>query len=416
MVGAKAFFSGARDLVVLCVILAVVNGLTERGDPGWLKMNPTPWLLPAALIGARYGFVSGLLSGIAVAMLVASANAITGSLQVDDVIRDNAYFFLSIIAVGAAAGETGRIFSLRNAVVQRDNKRLADQNARLHSQLQVVDETRHQLQHQLALYNAPMCAFDEELITLFSHPQEEFGRGLLRTIHRLTGLTSAGIYVVNGSRLDQTAVLHPTPPLVETLRLDETPLAQQALSANALVRVPDATALDTRQPFLAAFPWLDQLGRQSVLLIQDMPLEAFTLQNLARLELILSWASTIAVLRRTFAEAASADHTVPNPDFQVLLGEAIEADRIHSLPSTLLRFDLETDGDSRRVFPHLPKTAVATRIPGRSAVAVLLPFAGETEAAETSRNVNTVLPRARPQHYIVTGDTTPPALWASLQQ
>ena len=64
MVGAKAFFSGARDFVVLCVILAVVNGLTERGDPGWLKMNPTPWLLPAALIGARYGFVSGLLSGM----------------------------------------------------------------------------------------------------------------------------------------------------------------------------------------------------------------------------------------------------------------------------------------------------------------------------------------------------------------
>ncbi|MFZ4763570.1 MAG: hypothetical protein ACOYMN_01350 [Roseimicrobium sp.] len=412
----KHFWNGLRDFIVLGVILAGVNFLIDRADPGWLRMNPTPWLLPAALIGARYGFSGGLFSGLVVAASVALARSYLGNQGLDEVVHATPYFFLAVVVIGAAAGELGRLLRQRSAAVLREGQRLEEENARLRSQLQLVDETRHQLQQQLALFNAPMCVLDEELSSLFSYPTEEFGKQLLRTLHRLTGLTSAGIYVVKHGQLTQTAVLHPTPPLAETLSLEATPLAQQAVSTDALASVPDATQLSTLQPFLAAFPWLDHMGRTSVLLIQDMPLEAYTLQNLARLELILSWASAIAVLRRTFTDVTAAKPTISNEDFHVLLAEALEADRLHSLPSALLRLDLAGGAEVRQALGLLPNTALISQLPGGGSLAVLLPFSGEREALDATRQITAHLPQTRCQRYLITGNVTAQDLWAALQQ
>jgi hypothetical protein len=260
-----------------------------------------------------------------------------------------------------------------------------------------------------------MGALDDELKKLFTYPEAEFAGQLLHLLHRLTNATSMGIYRADGNALVRTAVLHPTPPLVPSLSLPDTPLAERALSSGVLASVPDATELHQAQPFLAALPWLDHLGRRSVLLIQDMPLEAFTLQNLARLELILSWASAIAVLRNTFLDHAQDDHTTTNEDFVVLLSEALEADRVHHLPSVVLRFDFESAATVGAALRHLPSTAVSTRLAGKKSLAVLLPFSGETEAQQTRRAMAAALPDARAQHHLVTGDLMARDLWAALQ-
>ena len=412
----KLFFQTLRDFILLCAILAGVNWLLARTDPGWLALNPTPWLLPAALIGARYGFTAGLLCGLGAAALVAGAHSRLQDVPLQGLLHDHPFFFLSIVVGGAVSGEISRLLTQRNATLVQDNARLADETARLRAQLQVVDETRHQLQQQLALYNAPMCALDEELARLFTHPQEEFGNQLLRTLHRLTGLTSAGIYVVDHGTLRQTSVLHATPPLQAALQLHATPLAEKAIRSGALASVADALELSAAQPFLAAFPWLDHLGRTSVLLIQDMPLESYTLQNLARLELILSWASAMAVLRHTFTAGAGADHTVSNDDFLVLLSEALDAEQVHSLPSAVLRFPLPPGTDLRRVLGVLPDTAVATRLRTEQALAVLLPFSGEPEALQANKGLAAALPGMRPQHYLITGGIPVEELWATLQK
>lgn len=409
------YFNALRDLVVLTAVLAGVNALLGRSDPGWLELNPTPWLLPAALVGARYGFGSGLISGLAIAALIAGVKSRMQDLELEGMLREHAYFFLSVVVTGAAAGEIGRLLSLRGAAVRDTNRRLEEETQRLRAQLHLTDETRHQLQQQLVLFNAPMCALDDELSTIFTYPQEEFADQLLRMLHRLTGLTSAGIYVVQGDKLVQASVLHPTASLTPSLMLRGAPLAERALSTGALASVHDATELTEAQPFLAAFPWLDHLGRTSVLLIQDMPLEAYSLLNLARLELILSWASAIAVLRQTFMHHGGPEHTASNEDFQVLLSEALEAEHVHSLPSTVLRFDFENTSILQGALRQLPNTAVTTLINGKPSVAVLLPFSGETEALQVRRSIAGLVPSARAQHYLISGGITAENLWATVR-
>jgi hypothetical protein len=222
---------------------------------------------------------------------------------------------------------------------------------------------------------------------------------------------------VDGGTLKQIAVLHATPPLTPTtLSLRDTPLAEKALAAGALASVTDATDLTQQQPFLAAFPWLDHHGRKSVILIQDMPFEAFTLQNLARLELIISWASAIAVLRQTFVAAAAERHPTSSDDFAVLLSEAAEAERVHSLPSALLRLDFDSASGLRQSLHLLPGSSVSTRLPGKNSLAVLLPFSGETEAVQANRTIAEALPAASTRHWLVTRETTAVGMWNELQE
>ena len=61
------------DFLALVVVLGVLNALISRGDPGWFTLNPTPWLVVPAVLGVRYGFAAGVLSGLATAGLLLGA-------------------------------------------------------------------------------------------------------------------------------------------------------------------------------------------------------------------------------------------------------------------------------------------------------------------------------------------------------
>jgi GAF domain len=405
------FWNSVRDFILLSLILAGINFLMDKADPGWTKLNPTPWLVPAVLVGARYGFAAGVFSGLATPAIILFWMMAVNHTQANETLHAYSYFFASLAIAGTLAGEIGSLAKKRAAKLYFKTDSLSDENTRLRGELELVLETRHALQRELATFNAPLCALDDELKMLFSYSQEEFADQLLRSLHRLTGITSAGIYVVKKDQLERIAVVHPTPQLAEHLVLSQTPLAEKAASSGELARVPDATRLNTQQPFLAAFPWMDHLGRTAVLLIHDMPLEDYTLNNLARLELILGWASAMAVLRKTFTGGVANDHTVSQEDFMVLIKEALDAEHTHGLPSAVLRFDLPDSAALRKVLKQLPATAVATPLKKENTLVMLLPFSGETEANELSRHLAATVPGLKGHHYLITGPIAPEALW-----
>jgi len=403
-----------RDLLVIGLLLAATNLLLNRSDFGWFLVNPTPWLLPAALIGARYGFVPGLASGVVVSAMIGVANSFISDEPVGEVFRASAYYYLSMVVVGAVAGEIGSVLGQRKANQTSSSHRLEDENLRLRSQLHLVDDARHQLQQQLALYNAPLCALDSELRTLLARPLAEFEDQLLRLLHRNTGITSGGIYSAVGGQLNRTAAIHPTAPLKQSLPQHATPLAAQAISTGAPASVPDVSDLSTRQPFLAALPWSDHDGKTSVLMIQDMPLESFNLQNLARIQIILSWATAMNVLKQSFRRHGPARRVVSTEDFKIFLNEAHRAERAHALPSTMIRLDLKARDDLASVLEKLPATAIATRLNEGSSLAVLLPFSGEQEVDIYLGEVRTAHPSVSARHTLVAGTSTPEHLWQQL--
>ncbi|MCB1088648.1 MAG: hypothetical protein KDM63_16540, partial [Verrucomicrobiae bacterium] len=52
------------DAIVLALLLAGTNWLIDKADPGWQRLNPTPWLLLPLFLGGRYGIGGGLTGAL----------------------------------------------------------------------------------------------------------------------------------------------------------------------------------------------------------------------------------------------------------------------------------------------------------------------------------------------------------------
>ncbi len=156
-----------------------------------------------------------------------------------------------------------------------------------------------------------------------------------------------------------------------------------------------------------------------MLLIQDMPLERFTLQNLARLELVISWASALAALRHDFARHAEKEAHVSHRDFITPCSQKPSTDQAHGIPSVMLRMrdrrrPQVRSLDANRCRCHPPRSP--PRSPGECD-GNLLPFSGEAEAAGSARAVEQSIPGARTRHHIVSGGwIILKTFWQLLQQ
>ena len=414
MANEKAWWSKIRDYAVLTGLVVAANYFLARNDMGWRSLNPSPWLLPGVLIGARYGFSSGLLCGLVTdALYLALAGAVTGNPR--ELIEQNAYYLFALAVGGAAAGELRDVVWRRSSFLVRVNEDLTDENTHLRAQIKISREAKYQIQRQLAMYNAPVAALDEELAALFDLPPEDFANALLHLLHRLTKITSAGIYQLQGTQLHQVAVIHPTPALAETLALQSTPLAEKALEMQQLASVA-FTDLTIAQPFLAALPWKMGAGRSTVLLIQDLPLEDFQMSNLARIEWILSWAGVLLRAQEDFGSAFRHETDMATEAFRKLLDKAFNTVHAHGLPSMVLKFTTFDPNSRAAGLSYLPKTALTTALPNGEGWAVLLPFAGEIEANRVQQAMLAAAPQWRCVRYLVSEPGTPELLWSQLSQ
>ena len=408
-----------RDTILISGMLLVANRLMSPSDIGWLNLNPSPWLLLPVLIGGRYGMGPGLVSGLLAGLGIAFFQARTIAEPAQIFARHHAYFFTSLALGGFLAGEMNRLTRRRNQELIETNQHLSARSGGLSAELELVRETRQDLQRHLALFNAPTASLDEDLRKLVKGPPAQLLDGLLTLLHQQAQISSAGIYRQESDRLRRLAVLHPTRPLAEVLMLEEVPLAVKALEAQSIASLADPQQTTIAQPFLAAIPWESAQG-PLVLLIQDMPLQAYEWSHLARIALIVNWAAAISRYRSDLHQPDGQQKLLKLTEFVPLVGQALEAEQLHHLPSIIIRADFllpqeagssKAEGQLMRV---LPPTALCTRLLGHGSLMILLPFSGETEAQELSRALAVAGPQVRLSHYLVVGPLKLDEFWTHL--
>ena len=130
------------DALTVGGLLALLNLLTARSDPGWLAVNPSPWLLLPLLTGARYGFRWGFLSGATVSLIVLGLLLIFQK----NAIAAHSLFFLALPTIGLLAGEAHALFATKLA--ERDDavETLLTQRDHLGADLEVAEDARFELQ------------------------------------------------------------------------------------------------------------------------------------------------------------------------------------------------------------------------------------------------------------------------------
>lgn len=408
-----------RDVALLSAVLAGINYLAARGDFGWLGLNPSPWLLLPALIGVRYGVSAGVLAGLAGGAGIAAVHSGLSTSGTHQYVQQHSYFFALLILTGFLAGECQRLLRRENKELRDQTKRERDQNDRLRAELDIVRETRQQLQQHLALHHAEMAGLDDDLRKVIAGDETGLFDRFLATAQAHAQVISAAFYRRAGGTLKQMAVLNATDRLAPSLSVAETPLARRALEERVQVSVGSAIECSITQPYLAALPFEDAEG-EGLLLIQDMPLQTFDWAHLARLELMLNWVLALRLHRDELAGEGQQLATIHA--FRSVVESALIAEQVHHVPSVVVRADFNDaaaaqDGKVRRLLlKPLPPTAVASQLGEAGSLLVLLPFGGEMEAATLLREWQGTGVAMRTSHYLVAGPAGLEEFWQHVAQ
>ena len=406
-----------RDILLLGALIAGLNFVLARSDAGWLELNPSPWLLLPLLIGARYGASSGTICGLLCVAGISLVRARVDGVEPWAFATEHRFLLTSLVLGGFLAGQLNQVLRGDSTKLQAGNDLLKEHVSRLQSELSLVNETRHELQQRLALHNAPLACLDTEVRKLVALPPDEIFGSLLQLLHRLAGVTSAGIYTREGDRLRRDAVIHPTAPLAPTIQIASSRLASKALEEKAIASLSHPLESSADQPFLTAIPWSFR-DHDGLLLIQDMPLESFDWRNLARIEVIMHWTLTVRRHAEAMASHLGGRKLLPLEDFMMLLAQALETEQTHRLPSAVVRFDVSKDdanisSDGRQITKLLPVTALTTRSPDGGFVA-LLPFTSDHGAEAVAKSVKEQLPSLRTSHYLIVGPSKLEDLWTRI--
>jgi len=386
--------SPVADTLAVATILALANFVFSRGDPCWLHANPTPLLLLPLLIGGRYGFSAGLITGLLTSATVLGVMSLVG-IPPTQVLATNALALISFPVIGLICGEIHGYFNARNRNLSESCEQLAADQRRTRADLELYADANSALQQRLAIHGVRLTSLDSELRRLLAPSTDDLYTDSLALLNRVTGITEAAIYTVDGHDLQRTALLGNGDELPESLRSDLVEIIDQALEERQMVTCRElwgaTPQLSARH--LAAIPWLDPNGEVGeILLVRRLPFHSVTWQHFAQIETICSWISVYAPLRAAPDRQAGADI------YERTLALCINTHQRHALPSSAIHF-LAT-GELRvtqqklqdAIAPLLRPTDLATSFDlERPNLAVLLPMGGRGEAERLIEQVGSDL-------------------------
>jgi len=264
----------------LCGLMALVNWMVAPADPGWLSVNPTPWLILPALFGLRYGVASGFGAGVLIALLLVAGRHLAGQ---GINFAEHAYAVLALPFLGGLLGGVSEGLRRREADLKAERDCLRRENRRGQADRELLALSRQDLQQRLELQGDHGGSLDEGLADLLESSDEFIPEDLLNALSRTVGATSVAVYKLpagsKSSTLVRVASVGKSARFPGYLVADDHQIVSEALERKCfLVQKPLLESPPSSKPgYLAAYPISGTDRRTShVLILQDLPLERIT--------------------------------------------------------------------------------------------------------------------------------------------
>ncbi|MEZ5299076.1 MAG: hypothetical protein R3F11_00130 [Verrucomicrobiales bacterium] len=402
----------AIDFVLIAALIAGANALLDRSDPGWVALNPTPFLLAPILVGLRYGFSAGFISGVAsVAGVMAARAALLGE-GPDAMFQAHRIYVLALPIFGGLTGHLAGIIraNLTNAVVARDQLRAA--NAALRADLAAGRESQQQLQSELALSGIALASLDDDLRRLFGKGAGDPLPGALDLLAARCGIQGAALFLRWESGVwERRHALGSGSDLPADLRAGDLEILDRAGEARETVALPDLGA-EASGEVIAAIPWREPGGAViAMLLVTDLDFFSANWETLARAEIIGQWVA---------ARLTNGGGVIDEADFRPLVAFAVQSAKRHRLPSTVLRVEApHANGElTEAVVRDLHATASAARIDAaHNRYAILLPLEGKRDAERLAAALEQRLQAGSlaPKTIPINRDASEAAVWKELE-
>ncbi len=227
LVDIRFVIKALSHFAIFAVILAVVNLLFARSDPGWVGLNPSPWVILPFYLGFRFGFIFGAGSGLA---LIGIRLLIAGIIGKEGEVLTGAENFLmwSVVLSGVIGGLV-RGF-IRREEEQKD-RLLHDSltsNKVLKSQVALLKHNEQDLASTIVAQGLETTGLTLGLQDIISqYTDADRDEAMLNLLKDRCGVRSAAIYYsARDGRAVRTAHLVEDETLPESM--EKTPMIDQA--------------------------------------------------------------------------------------------------------------------------------------------------------------------------------------------
>ncbi len=392
----------AFDAVLVAALIVGANWLFDRGHPGWVNLNPSPYTLIPLLLGGRYGFTTGVLTGLGTSLLiiVQQVSASGGALSVRDAVVTAPYLHASLIFLGGIAGELFGWFRRERAQASAQLDKLNTSVRRLDADVRYLRGVKDELDRVVAARDGEVSALDTELRRLYACAAEDLPSEVLQFLKRQVRLGDAAVYSVagGGQPLQRLALIGRDSYLPASLAAGESPVVRLAIERLSLVTLPELLqqrdAPESERVLIAA-PMRDASGQpRALLVVTGLPFISFNTQSANLIALICDWAGEALDLagdagdRYRLVAGRTPQRVFTRAHLHHLLGLALQAHQRHRLPSSVIVLSLpgvtmaEQSRFERALLGAIRAGDYAAELDrDHPHLAVLLPLVGERGAA-----------------------------------
>lgn len=341
------------DALVIAGAVVGANLLLARDDPGWLHLNPSPYLLIPFLIGARYGFSSGIISGLLTSALVAGQQSFEAAIPIRLALGDSLYLYTSFVFFGGISGELYAWLHRERIQSEAQLDKLQASARQLDAEVRYLRTMKDEYDQTIAASGGEISTLDTELRRLHGYSLSELPGAILQLLKRQVRVTDAAIYAPppEDGPMIRHALLGREDHLPESFELSMSRVVSLAVERNSLVTLPELLQQSepaAEETVLLAMPLRDEEANVlAFLLITGIPFVSFTHQTVDLISLIGNWSGELMELAsgaggqyRTLA-GMETQRIYTRSHFCHILALAYEAYTHHRLSSTIVIFSLK---------------------------------------------------------------------------
>ncbi len=386
------------DSSVIGGLIVLLNSIASPKDIGWFQSNPSPYFLMPILIGSRYGFASGIASGLATSAGLLAITMARKDIPFASTLETHGYFFGALIVIGGVCGEIQNTFKKSELQARAQNDRYKARLKKLDSDTVLLRGAKAELERLLATRDSALSTLETDIRRLFDSEGDDVFQNILFLLNRQARITDAAIYILDsGGDLLRRASIGMTEHLPERMGLADNEMGALAWNQKQCVTIAEfwEGAKSERSPHIAAVPFMDSEDRPiGLLLVTGIPFIALNQKTLHLVDLICRWSSRVVELRGPAAHEARVLEGMENQkvlfmgSFMKNLELTHSSFEKHGLPSSVVVLFLPGKPKSlQAAFERLVVAEVRNGdfpvdvSPNVPSLAILLPLTGERGAS-----------------------------------
>ena len=191
------------SLAAFFLVIISTNILLFPEMPGFLGLNPHPYLLAVLLMSGRFGLKEGLISAFVASIILAIYLFIENQPYFATAMFTQSVFLIPVFSFFITAAVIGEMRGFNKSYernLRSENADLKAENERLKEQLEIVTAIKEELENRIVSQEETVHSLYNATRMLETLDETGFYNGLAKLVSRFTGANKTSVYMIDYPR------------------------------------------------------------------------------------------------------------------------------------------------------------------------------------------------------------------------